>query len=69
MRAERPIDRQPASWQAIDCELRLPPQSRFLLLRLSISHQHATQRRPGFAGHYLDDVAVTLEQSPAAVQP
>lgn len=64
-----PIDRQPASWQAIDCELRLPPQSRFLLLRLSISHQHATQRRPSFAGHYLDDVAVTLEQSPAAVQP
>jgi len=63
------IDRQPASWQPIDCELRLPPQSRFLLLRISISHQHAAQRRPSFSGHYLDDVAITLEQSPAAVQP
>lgn len=40
--------RQPASWELIDCELRLPPQSCFLMLRMGISHLHPAQRRPAF---------------------
>jgi hypothetical protein len=50
------LDRDPATWQRVDAELRLPPDTEFLLIRLSVDHAHPSQRRATFDGHYLDDV-------------
>jgi hypothetical protein len=56
------FDRNPLGWQSIDCELRLPPDADCLVLRISAAHGPASQRRPTFAGHYLDDVVVSLQE-------
>lgn len=56
------FDRNPQSWQPIGCELRLPPDADCLVLRISAAHGTASQRRATFAGHYLDDVVVTLQE-------
>lgn len=56
------LDNDTKTWQSIDCELKVPPEADFLLLKLSVSHDHkkGAKRRITFAGHYLDDVKVTL---------
>ena len=54
------LDRDPATWQRVDAELRLPPDTEFLLIRLSVDHAHPSQRRATFDGHYLDDVRLDL---------
>ena len=54
------LDRDPATWQRVDAELRLPPDTEFLLIRLSVDHAHPSQRRATFDGHYLDDVRLSL---------
>jgi hypothetical protein len=55
------FDRNPEKWQSIDCELRLPLDADFLVIRIGASHGPAAQRRATFAGHYLDDVVVSLQ--------
>ncbi len=54
------LDRNPATWQRLTTELRLPPNTEFLLLRVGVNHVTKTQRRPSFDGHYLDDVLVVV---------
>lgn len=57
-----PLDRDPATWQRGIAELRLPPQTEFLWVHLSVIHPKGrTPEAPKtFSGHFLDDVEVTL---------
>ncbi len=55
------FDRKPVAWQPIDCELRLPFDTDFLLIRIGATHALEPQRRATFPGHYLDDVIVSLQ--------
>lgn len=54
------LDRDPRSWQRIECELRLPPETDFLVLHLGVAHVPKFQKRITFDGHFLDDVKLTL---------
>jgi len=54
------LDRDPATWQRLNGELRLPPNTDFLLIHISLSHASIAQRKATFDGHYLDDVRLTL---------
>lgn len=51
-------DRDPATWQRMACELRLPPNTDFLMIRIGVVH--ASHMPGAFAGHYADDVRVTM---------
>ncbi len=55
----RLIDREPTTWQRVTSDLRLPPDTDFVMIRL---HINRSRRSPGitFAGHYADDVRVSL---------
>jgi len=54
------LDRDPATWQPMKCELRLPPGADFILIRISVAHGSRPQQRNSFAGHYLDDVCIAV---------
>jgi hypothetical protein len=54
------LDRLPETWQRLTAELRLPPNTDFILIRLGMGHSKIAQRRATFDGHYLDDVRVSL---------
>jgi hypothetical protein len=60
-RRQASFDREPKGWQSIDCELRLPAEAEFLLIRIGAAHGPEPQRRAAFPGHYLDDVVVSLQ--------
>jgi len=54
------LDRDPATWQRQTTELRLPPNTEYLLIHVGVTHATKAQRRPVFDGHYLDDVRLIL---------
>ena len=54
------LDREPATWQRQTAELRLPPNTEFLLVHVGLAHGTKLQRRADFDGHYLDEVRVVL---------
>jgi len=54
------VDRDPATWQRLNAELRLPPNADFILIRIGLEHSNKAQRRETFDGHYLDGVRLTL---------
>jgi hypothetical protein len=54
------LDRDPATWQRLGTELRLPPNTEFLLIRISVNHSTPSQRRVSFDGHYVDDVRLSM---------
>ena len=54
------VDRDPATWQRLNAELRLPPNADFILIRIALAHTNKAQRRETFDGHYLDGVRLTL---------
>lgn len=58
------LDRNPATWQRMTGDLRLPPETDFLLIHIVIQRPHNLPPSPTFAGHYLDDVRLTLRRSP-----
>jgi len=61
------LDRDPATWQKVSTELRLPPNTDFLLLRISVGHGmplKSSADRETFAAHYADDVRVILARRP-----
>lgn len=58
------MDRDPLTWQKVEGELRLPPDTEFLLIHLSVIHASRAQQRETFDGHFLDDVHVTLARRP-----
>ena len=52
------LDRDATTWQRMACELRLPTNTDFLMIRLGIVRSSHTSG--SFAGHYADDVRVTM---------
>ena len=56
------LDRDPASWQRLTTEMRLPANTEFLVVRLHISQNFESDGSSVFTGSYADDVRVTLTQ-------
>jgi hypothetical protein len=56
------LDRDPASWQRLSTEMRLPANTEFLVVRLHISQNFESDGSSVFTGSYADDVRVTLTQ-------
>lgn len=54
------LDRDPASWQRLTTELRLPANAEFLVVRLHINQAFESGESAPFSGSYADDVRVTF---------
>jgi hypothetical protein len=65
------MDADPASWQRGVNELRLPPGTDYLMIRIGVSAVPRGTKRPvaGFAGHFCDEVEVHLARRPEIKQP
>ncbi len=65
------IDRDPASWQKVSNELRLPPGTEFLMLRMGMSNDTKSKdkRRDSFAGHFADNVQLVIARRPEIPVP
>lgn len=57
-----PLDRDPATWQRATAELRLPPQTEFVWVHLTLTHPLGRSREGPrtFSGHFLDDLEASL---------
>jgi hypothetical protein len=55
-----PLDRDPATWQRVTTELRLPADAEYLAVRLHISQAFEAEDRPVFTGSFVDNVRVSL---------
>jgi hypothetical protein len=58
------MDRDPATWQKLGCDLDLPADTEFVLVQFMISPGPNSPRRLEFAGHFLDDVRVSINRRP-----
>ncbi len=58
------LDRNPATWQRAAGDLRLPADTDFLLIHIAVRRPPNLPPKPTFAGHYLDDVRLTMRHSP-----
>jgi len=58
------LDRDPATWQRIDCEQRLPGNADFLLIEIGLKQMPKTNESAEFDGHFLDDVRLTVGRRP-----
>ena len=60
------MDRDPATWQKLSNELRVPPQTQYLMIRLGCSNDTKTpgKRRDSFAGHFADSVELVFANRP-----
>jgi hypothetical protein len=56
------MDRDPQTWQIVGCELHVPPDASYLMVRVGVAHAFE-QRREDFPGHYIDDVKLTLNST------
>jgi hypothetical protein len=56
------LDRDPRTWQIEGCQLHVPPDASFLMVRVGVAHAFE-QRREDFRGHYIDDVKLTLNST------
>lgn len=66
-RSNQLLDRDAGSWQKMSTDLRLPPNTDFILVRLSVAHGISTRSASGhesFAAHFADDVRVVLTRRP-----
>jgi hypothetical protein len=54
------LDRSPATWQRLTSELRLPPDTDFLMVRICIQYSVKSTSRQTFTGHYVDDVRLGM---------
>lgn len=54
------LDRSPATWQRLTSELRLPPDTDFLMVRICVQYASKSVSRQTFSGHYVDDVRLTM---------
>ncbi len=58
------LDRKPATWERRTSDLRLPANTDFLLIHMMIQAGRGPRPEASFAGHFIDDVSVTLRHSP-----
>jgi len=65
------LDRDPATWQKVSNELRLPPDTDYLMLRLGMSNDTKApdNRRDSFAGHFVDKVQLVIARRPEISVP
>jgi hypothetical protein len=66
-RSNQVLDHDPATWQNIATDLRLPADTDYLLLRIAMAHGAPTRDAAGhetFAAHYADDVRLVLTRRP-----
>ncbi len=54
------LDRDPATWQRVTTELRLPADAEYLAVRLHINQSFETEDRPVFTGSFVDNVRISL---------
>jgi hypothetical protein len=56
------VDRDPATWQKVSNELRLPPETDYLMLRIGMSNDTKSQekRRDSFNGYFVDKVQLVF---------
>jgi hypothetical protein len=54
------LDRDPATWQRLTTELRLPGNAEFLVVRLHINQVFESTTESVFTGSYVDEVRVSL---------
>lgn len=54
------LDRDPAVWQRLTTDLRLPPNTEFIVLRLHVAQIHDSPGKSTFTGTYVDDVRVSI---------
>jgi len=61
-----PLEKSGEKWQDIKCELILPPESKYLLVRISIadSKQYKIKGHLEFKGNYIDSIEVNLSETP-----
>lgn len=58
------LDRNPVTWQLAKGELLLPPETDFLMIHIAVKRAPQLPPTSIFAGHYLDDVHLTLRHRP-----
>ena len=65
------MDRDPATWQKVSNELRLPSGTEYLLLRMGMSNDTKLPdiRRDSFAGHFADKVQLVIGRRPEITVP
>jgi len=65
------MDRDPATWQRLGNELRVPPNTDYLLIQIGVSNVSppSVMRRDSFAGHFADDVKLVFAQRPEIALP
>jgi hypothetical protein len=56
------LDRDPLTWQIEGCELHVPADASYLMVRVGVTHGFE-QRREDFPGHFIDDVKLTLDST------
>ncbi|MEW4564469.1 hypothetical protein AB1K70_18155 [Bremerella sp. JC770] len=56
------LDNDPQTWELSECELRLPPETEYVMVYVAISYGHSKNdlRRITFPGHFIDDIRVSL---------
>lgn len=56
------LDNDPQTWELGECELRLPADTDYVLIHVSITYGHGKDaiRRITFPGHFVDDIRITL---------
>ena len=65
------MDRDPATWQKVANELRLPPSTEFVMIRMGMSNDTKSKgkRRDSFAGHFADNVQLVIARRPEIPVP
>ncbi len=65
------LDADPATWQRATNELRLPPETDYVMIRTGISNdsQVPGRRTDEFGAHYVDDVKLVIGHRPELVLP
>ena len=65
------LDRDTATWQRLSNELRLPPNTDYIMIRFGVSHamRQEGRRTDSFAGHYADNIRVVLARRPEVPIP
>ena len=65
------MDRDPTTWQKASNELRLPPGTEFLMIRMGMSNDTKSRdkHRDSFAGHFADTVQLVIARRPEIPVP
>ncbi len=65
------MDRDPATWQKVRNELRLPSDTDYLMIRLGMSNDTKLpdKRRDSFVGHFADKVQLVIARRPEISAP